>query len=72
MGRVLVRKVCDLEDREVSQSEIGNGYEYAKDQVVPISDAELRELPLPTAKVAHLDALKVDHRVEITAPPPAG
>jgi DNA end-binding protein Ku len=56
MGRVRVRKVCELEDREVSQSEIGKGYEYAKDQVVPISDAELRELPLPTAKAIEIEA----------------
>lgn len=34
MGRVRVRKICDLEDREIPQSEIGKGYEYAKDQVV--------------------------------------
>jgi hypothetical protein len=34
------------------QSEIGKGYEYAKNQVVAISDAELQDLPLPTAKVA--------------------
>ncbi|WP_217236328.1 Ku protein [Streptomyces sp. AC555_RSS877] len=56
MGRVRVRKVRELEDREVAQSEIGKGYEYAKDQVVPISDAELRELPLPTAKAIEIEA----------------
>jgi DNA end-binding protein Ku len=56
MGRVRVRKVCELEDREVTQGEIGKGYEYAKDKVVPISDAELRELPLPTAKAIEIAA----------------
>ncbi|MET9909653.1 Ku protein [Streptomyces sp. NPDC006476] len=56
MGRVRVRKVCELEDREVSNAEIGKGYEYAKDQVVPISEAELRELPLPTAKAIEIQA----------------
>ncbi|PAZ15697.1 Ku protein [Streptomyces sp. SA15] len=56
MGRVRVRKVCELEDREVSQGEIGKGYEWSKDQVVPISDAELRELPLPTAKAIEIQA----------------
>lgn len=56
MGRVRVRKVCELEDREVAQSEIGKGYEYAKDQVVAISDQELRELPLPTAKAIEIQA----------------
>ncbi|WP_330323532.1 non-homologous end joining protein Ku [Streptomyces pseudovenezuelae] len=56
MGRVRVRKVCDLEDREVAQSEIGKGYEYAKDQIVAISDAELQDLPLPTAKAIEIQA----------------
>lgn len=56
MGRVRVKKICEIEDREVHQSEIGKGYEYAKDQVVPISDAELRELPLPTAKAIEIAA----------------
>ena len=56
MSRIRIRKTCELEDREISQSEIGKGYEYAKDQVVPISDAELRELPLPTAKAIEIQA----------------
>ena len=56
MGRVRTRKVCELEDREISQSEIGKGYEYAKDKVVPISDEELRDLPLPTAKAIEIEA----------------
>lgn len=56
MGRVRVKKVCELEDREVAQSEIGKGYEYAKDQVVAISDQELRDLPLPTAKAIEIQA----------------
>jgi DNA end-binding protein Ku len=56
MSRVRTRKVCELEDREVSQSEIGKGYEYAKDQIVAISDQELRDLPLPTAKAIEIAA----------------
>jgi DNA end-binding protein Ku len=56
MGRVRVRKICDLEDREIPQSEIGKGYEYAKDQIVAISDAELKDLPLPTAKAIEIQA----------------
>ncbi|MEU6381881.1 Ku protein [Streptomyces sp. NPDC046909] len=55
-GRVRVRKVCELEDREVANAEIGKGYEYAKDQIVPVSDQELRELPLPTAKAIEIVA----------------
>ncbi|MFF4572191.1 Ku protein [Streptomyces sp. NPDC001410] len=56
MGRVRVRKVCELEDREVSQDEIGKGYELTKTQVIPITDAELSNLPLPTAKAIEIDA----------------
>ncbi|WP_369274539.1 Ku protein [Streptomyces sp. R11] len=54
MGRVRVRKVCELEDREVSQSEIGKGYEYAREQVVAVTDEDLANLPLPTAKAIEI------------------
>ncbi|MFG2359132.1 Ku protein [Streptomyces sp. NPDC048521] len=55
-GRVRYRKVCELEDREVSQEEIGKGYELTKTQVVPITDEDLSNLPLPTAKAIEIDA----------------
>ena len=44
--RVRVRKVCELEDREVTQAETGKGYEYARDQVVAITDEDLSDLRL--------------------------
>ncbi|MBZ6207574.1 Ku protein [Streptomyces olivaceus] len=56
MARVRTRKVCELEDREVSSDEIGKGYEISRDHVVPISDQELRDLPLPTAKAIEITA----------------
>ncbi|MFF8596301.1 Ku protein [Streptomyces sp. NPDC015220] len=56
MGRIRTRKVCELEGREVGQGEIGKGYEWSSTQVVPISDAELDNLPLPTAKAIEIDA----------------
>ncbi|MFJ4429221.1 non-homologous end joining protein Ku [Streptomyces bobili] len=40
----------------MSNAEIGKGYEYAKDKVVPITDDELSNLPLPTAKAIEIDA----------------
>ncbi|MFJ4582533.1 non-homologous end joining protein Ku [Streptomyces echinatus] len=55
-GRVRYRKVCELEDREVSQEEIGKGYELSKTQVIPITDEDLSNLPLPTAKAIEIDA----------------
>ncbi|MEU6807483.1 Ku protein [Streptomyces sp. NPDC046831] len=56
MGRVRVRKFCELEDREVESYEIGKGYEWARDRVVPISDDDLGNLPLPTAKAVEIEA----------------
>ncbi|MFD8047680.1 Ku protein [Streptomyces chartreusis] len=56
MGRVRVRKYCEVEDREVANAEIGKGYQLTKEQVIPISDEELRELPLPTAKAIEIEA----------------
>ncbi|WP_435607040.1 Ku protein [Streptomyces ardesiacus] len=56
MARVRTRKVCELEDREVANSEIGKGYELSKTQVIPISDEELRDLPLPTARAIEIVA----------------
>ncbi len=56
MGRVRYKKVCELEDREVAQGEISKGYEVSRDHIVPISDADLENLPLPTAKAIEIDA----------------
>jgi DNA end-binding protein Ku len=56
MARVRVRKYCEIEDREVTQDEIGKGYEVSKDQVIPVLDEELREMPLPTAKAIEIQA----------------
>ncbi|WP_405914553.1 Ku protein [Streptomyces sp. NBC_00728] len=56
MGRVRSRKICEIEDREVAQSEIGKGYQWDKDTIIPVLDEELRELPLPTAKAIEIEA----------------
>lgn len=56
MGRIRTRKVCEIEDREVAQAEIGKGYELTKTQVIPISEQELSDLPLPTAKAIEIEA----------------
>ncbi|MFK4149660.1 Ku protein [Streptomyces sp. NPDC004065] len=56
MGRIRYRKVCELEDREVAQDEIGKGYEVSRTQIIPITDADLENLPLPTAKAIEIDA----------------
>ncbi|MFH9067609.1 Ku protein [Streptomyces coeruleorubidus] len=56
MGRVQVRKYCEIEDCEVDQGEIGKGYQLTREQVIPIGDEELRDLPLPTAKAIEIVA----------------
>ncbi|MFF3505372.1 Ku protein [Streptomyces sp. NPDC003247] len=63
-GRIRTRKVCELENREVANTEIGKGYEYSKDQIVPISDQELRDLPLPTAKAIEIDAFVPESSID--------
>ncbi|MEV7114328.1 Ku protein [Streptomyces anulatus] len=50
MGRVRTRKVCELDDQVLSQDEI------AKDQTVPVTDEELEQMPLPTAKAIEIAA----------------
>jgi DNA end-binding protein Ku len=56
MGRVRNRKICSIDGQEVSQSEIGKGYQLSKDTLIPVLDEELREMPLPTAKAIELVA----------------
>lgn len=56
MGRVRTRKICELEDREVPNVEIGKGYEIAKDTLVAVTDQELADIPLPTAKAIEIVA----------------
>jgi DNA end-binding protein Ku len=64
LGRVRVRKYCETEGREVSAAEIGKGYEVSKDTLVAITDEELEQMPLPTAKaieiVAFVPAASID------------
>lgn len=64
VGRVRTRKICELDGEVVSQDEIGKGYEIATDQTVPVTDEELEQMPLPTAKAieiaAFVDAGTVD------------
>ncbi|MFI0107875.1 Ku protein [Streptomyces parvus] len=64
MGRVRTRKVCELDGEVVSQDQIGKGYEITKDETVPVTDEELQQMPLPTARaieiVAFVDADTID------------
>jgi DNA end-binding protein Ku len=63
-GRIRYRKVCELEDREVTQSEIGKGYEDADGTIIPITDEDLAQLPLPTAKTIEIVAFVPAERID--------
>ncbi|MFG2730766.1 Ku protein [Streptomyces canus] len=63
-GRVRYRKVCELEDREISQAEIGKGYEDADGTIIPITDEDLAHLPLPTAKTIEIVAFVPGERID--------
>jgi len=39
-GRIRYRKVCELEEREVTSAEIGKGYEDADGTIIPITDED--------------------------------
>ncbi|MEU0271886.1 Ku protein [Streptomyces sp. NPDC006307] len=55
-GRIRYQKVCDIDGSVLDQDEIGRGYEIAKDRVVPVTDEELQQMPLPTAKAIEIVA----------------
>src|SRR3954466_15520652 len=63
-GRVRYRKVCELEDREISQAEIGKGYEDADGPIIPITDEDLAQLPLPTTKTIEIVAFVPGDRID--------
>lgn len=53
-GRVRYRKVCELDGEEVSSAEIGKGYEEADGSIIPITDEDLAQLPIATAKTIEI------------------
>ncbi|OKK06505.1 DNA repair protein [Streptomyces sp. CB03234] len=63
-GRIRYRKVCELDGEEVSSEEIGKAYEEADGTMIQITDEDLAQLPLPTAKtieiVAFVPASQID------------
>ncbi|MFD4392608.1 Ku protein [Streptomyces sp. NPDC058495] len=59
-GRIRNRKICEVDGQELSEDEIGRAYEVSKDHLIPVTDADLDQMPLPTARavdiVAFVDA----------------
>ncbi|MFJ3932822.1 Ku protein [Streptomyces sp. NPDC090029] len=63
-GRIRYRKICELDGKQLRDDEIGKGYEVSKDTIVAVTDEDLAEMPLPTAKaieiVAFVPAASID------------
>ncbi|MFI7360083.1 Ku protein [Streptomyces avidinii] len=70
-GRIRNRKVCELDGQQLGQDDIVRGYETATGTIVPITDQDLDNLPLPTAKaieiVSFVPAASIDP-IQIGAP----
>ncbi|MFD4788392.1 Ku protein [Streptomyces sp. NPDC058459] len=63
-GRIRYRKVCELEDREVTSAEIGKAYEGADGEMIPITEDDLSHLPLPTARTIEIVAFVPGERID--------
>ncbi|MGW7343527.1 non-homologous end joining protein Ku [Streptomyces sp. NPDC054854] len=53
-GRIRYRKVCELDGEEVSGADIGKGYEEADGAIIPITDEDLAQLPIATARTIEI------------------
>ncbi|MEV6011999.1 Ku protein [Streptomyces sp. NPDC051976] len=69
-SRIRHRRVCEAEDREVTEAEIAKGWEAPDGRVVVLADEDLEHLPLATRKmieiagfvgVGDVDPLMYDH-----------
>ncbi|MFF9242201.1 Ku protein [Streptomyces sp. NPDC014801] len=63
-GRIRYRKVCEVEEREVTSAEIGKGYEDADGTIIPITDEDLARLPIQTAKTIEIVAFVPADRID--------
>ncbi|MFJ7409436.1 Ku protein [Streptomyces sp. NPDC098077] len=63
-GRIRYRKVCELDEEEVSGGEIGKAYEDADGTMIPVTDEDLAQLPLPTAKTIEIVAFVPADRID--------
>ena len=53
-GRIRYRKVCELDEQEVTSAETVKAYEDADGTVIPVTDEDLASLPLNTAKTIEI------------------
>ncbi|MFE6904223.1 Ku protein [Streptomyces sp. NPDC057717] len=62
-GRIRVRKVCELDEKQVSAQEITRGYDTPHGTVT-VTDADLDALPLPTARAIELLGVLPAERID--------
>ncbi|MFJ9703370.1 non-homologous end joining protein Ku [Streptomyces fradiae] len=63
-GRIRYQKICEIDGEVLDQADIGRGYEIARDRVVPVTDEELAEMPLPTAKAIEIVAFVPEESID--------
>lgn len=66
-GRVRYRRVCSACGDEVAYADVAKGYELDSGDMVMLSDADLAELPLPTAKTVELLAFVPSEQLDPVA-----
>src|ERR1700684_1782889 len=79
-GRIHFRRVCSLDDEEVPCADVAKGYELPDGEMVVLTDEDLANLPLPTARSIEVlnfsPAYQVDpilwNRSYYVEPEPAG
>jgi len=49
-GRIQFRRICSVDGQEVAYADVAKGYELATGDVVVLTDDDMKELPLATAK----------------------
>lgn len=63
LGRIRYRKVCELDGQVLAEHQIGRGYETPTG-IVPLTDAELDNLPIATARAIELVAVVPADRID--------
>ncbi|MFD6424504.1 Ku protein [Streptomyces sp. NPDC060198] len=63
-GRIRYRKVCEVDEEEVTSAETGKAYEDADGTLIPITDEDLASLPLPTNKTIEILGFVPSSRID--------
>lgn len=63
LGRIRYRRVCELDDQEIPLHSIGRGYETPAG-LVPVTDADLDNLPIATTRAIELVAVVPADRID--------